>query len=185
MKNYTLNQPFHLLFYKIFFFNKNHKLALKILISFLVLLTYESSLAQVTNNAKEVSTFLGSLKITSASEYENARGLLYDLNQAIYTYNNTLNIYGENCTVLYSDMASLNYIKNSSISSNSIEMVKINIAKTTDLREKIDLSIFSNFPNLKYIYLFSTIESTENALNQMCKNYDSKYTLIYSINLGE
>lgn len=153
MKNFTKNYPITLQFNKMNSRILNNKVVLKILISFLVLLTYGNSLAQVNNNnsnVKEVTSFLSSLKKISSSDYENVRGLLYDLNPAIYAENNTLEIFkegGKECTVLFSDMTSLNYIKNNTIPSNSIELVRINIIKTTDLNGKIDLSIFSNFPN--------------------------------------
>lgn len=188
MKNFNLNQRFNLKLNRMNYRNWNLNVIIKISIILLVSLTYQNSMAQgVTSNSsiKEVKAYLSEVKATSASDYQNLNGLIYDLNPAIYTYDNTLKIYGENCTVLFSDIASLNFIKNNTIPSNSIEMVRINISKNTDLSGKIDLSIFSNFPNLKYIYLFSVIESNENTLNQMFRNYDSKYTLLYSINLGE
>lgn len=144
--------------------------------------------AQVANSypdTNEVYSYLSSLKTTSTSNYQNLDGLIHNLNPAIYINDKTLKTYGENCTVLYSDITSLNTIKNNTITLNSIEMVQINITKTTDLSGEIDFSIFSNFPNLKYIYLFSSIQSNENNFKQMFRNYDSKYTLIYSINLGE
>ncbi len=161
---------------------------MKISIIFLVSLTCQNSVAQGVNSnssIKEVNSYLSDAKTTSISDHQNLDGLIHNLNPAIYIYDNTLKIYGENCTVIFSDIASLNFIKNNTIPSNNIEMVRINISKNTDLSAKIDLSIFSNFPNLKYIYLFSVIESNENTFNQMFQNYDSKYTLVYSINLGE
>lgn len=186
MKNFTQNHPITLQFDKMNYRIWNNKVVLKTLILFL--LTCLNSVAQTTSNTpniKEITSFLSTLKANSVSDYEKLNGLAYNLNPAIYTYDNTLKVYGENYTVLFSDMASLNYIKNNVIPSHSIEMVRINITKTTDLNRKIDLSIFSTFPNLKYIYLYSLIESNENNLNQMFTNYDSKYSLIYSVNLGE
>lgn len=188
MKNFNLNQRFNLQLNRMNYRNWNLKVIIKISIILLVSLTYQNSMAQsATSNpsVKEVNSYLSEVKTTSASDYQNLEGLIHNLNPAIYTYDNTLKIYGENCTVLFSDIASLNFIKNNTIPSNSIEMVQINISKKTDLSGKIDLSIFSNFPNLKYIYLFSVIESNESTLNQMFQNYDSRYTLVYSINLGE
>lgn len=123
MKNFTKNHPITLQFNKMNSRILNNKVVLKILISFLVLLTYGNSLAQVNNstfNVKKVNSFLATLKTASTSDYENARVLLYDLNPAIHTQNNTMEVCKENGkdgTVICSDMASLNYIKNNSITS--------------------------------------------------------------------
>ena len=188
MKNFNLSQRFNLQLNRMNYRNCNLKVIIKISIFLLVSLTYQNNMAQgaLSNSSiKEVNSYLSEVKTTSVSDYQNLDGLIHNLNPAIYTYDNTLKIYGENCTVLFSDIASLNFIKNNTIPSNSVEIVRINISKNTDLSQKIDLSIFSNFPNLKYIYLFSIIESNETTLNQMFQNYDSKYTLVYSINLGE
>jgi len=165
----------------------NNKVVLKILILFFLMI-YGNSIAQTSNNipkVKEVNSFLSTLKSTSISEYERLDGLIHNVNPAIYNYDNTLNVYGKNCTVLFTDIPSINYIKNNSIPSNRVELLQINIRKSSDLNRKIDLSIFENFPNLKYIYVFSETATSENYINQMFINYDSKYSLLYKINLGE
>lgn len=161
---------------------------LKALFLFLFLAFSKISSAQTLENSskvKEVSSFLSKLKTTSVSEYEKLDALLYKVNPAIYVYDNTLKVYGQNCTVLFTDIASINYIKNNTIPSSNIELLQIKIKKNTDLNGKIDLSVFTDFPNLKYIYIFSETATSESYINQMFINYDSKYSLVYKINLGE
>lgn len=189
MENFTLNQPKTLQFNKMNYSIWNFKVVLKILILFLVLLGFENSIAQTssnTPNTKEINSFLSTLKTSSSSDFEKLDGLVHKLNPAVYAYDNTLKIFGQNSTVLYTDLASLNYIKNNSIpAANTIELIRIDIKKSSDLYGKIDLSMFSDFPNLKYIYIYSEIATNEMTLNQIFSNYDSKYSLIYSINQGE
>lgn len=161
---------------------------LKTLFLFLILIFSKNTSAQTLVNSpkvEEVSSFLSKLKTTSVSEYEKLDALLYKVNPAIYVYDNTLKLYGQNCTVLFTDIPSINYIKNNSIPSNNIELLQVNIRKSSDLNGKIDLSAFADFPNLKYIYILSETATSENYINQMFINYDSKYSIVYKINLGE
>lgn len=60
-------------------------------------------------------------------------------------------------------------------------MVRINITKTTDLNGKIDLPIFSNFPQLKYIYIVSRINITKRNIANMILNNTEEYTHLYQI----
>lgn len=188
MKNFTLNQSLYSKLNRINFGNYNLNVVLKSIILFLVLITFENSMAQRSNNStdiKEVNSFLTTLKSTSDSEYKKLDGLLHNLNPAIYTYGNTLKTYGENYTVLFTDIESINYIKNNSIPSNKVEVVKVNIKKATDINTKIDLSIFSSFSNLKYIYIVSEINTTKQNIVNMILNDDNVYTILYKIDPAE
>lgn len=166
----------------------NNTVILKSFILFLFLTLCDNCISQNMGNTPriiELNSFLSSLKSTSVSEFEKLDGLIHNVNPAIYTYDNILKIYGENCTVLFTDMPSINYAKDNPIPSNNIELLQINIRNSSDLNKKIDLSAFDNFPNLKYIYIYSVIVTNENYLNQIFKNFDSKYTIVYKINPGE
>lgn len=192
MKNFTLNQNSYITPSTNNFQNWSVIAVLRLLILSLIVLNCQSSVAQATNtipSIKEANSFLDELKANSTLEYKNLDGFLHNLNPAIYTYDNTLKVYnenGENCTILFSDMSSLDFIKNNTIPSQNVEMVQIEITKNTELSEKkIDLSIFDNFPKLKYICLYSRIPSNEITFNKMFSNYQSKYTIIYIINYGE
>ncbi len=191
MKKFTLNQNSYITPSKNNFQNWSVTASIRLIILSLIVLNCQSSIAQATNtipSIKEANSFLDELKANSTLEYKNLDGFLHNLNPAIYTYDNTLKVYnenGKNCTILFSDMSSLNFIKNNTVPSQNIEMVQIEITKNTELSKKIDLSIFDNFPKLKYISLYSRIQSDENTFNKMFSNYQSKYTIIYIINYGE
>lgn len=168
------------------FSNQNSyiRIVFKTIILVVTLISFENSTAQgnnVSTDIKEVNSFLTTLKSTSDAEYKKLDGLLHNLNPAIYTYDNILKIYGENCTVLFTDMPSINYIKNNPIPSNKVEVVKVSIKKSTDFNTKIDLSIFSSFPNLKYIYIVSGINITKQNIVNMIRNDDNDYTILYKI----
>lgn len=168
--------------------NWKMKTALKLLMLFFVLLSFENSIAQginTNNDTQEVNTFLSKLKSTSVAEYEKLDGLLHNLNPAIYTYDNTLKTYGENYTILFTDVPSINYIKNNPIPSNKVELVKVSIKKATDINAKIDLSIFSSFSNLKYIYIVSEINTSKQSIANMIINDDNDYTILYKIDPAE
>lgn len=164
------------------------KMIIKSFLLIFVLLSFENSAAQENNNVndiKEVNTFLTKLKSTSSSDYEKLNNLIYGSNSTVYVKNNTLKTFGENYTVLNLDAASFNFIKNNSIPSNFIEIIRINIKKSSDINQKIDLSAFSEFPNLKYIYIISEINITKQNITNMILNNNENYSIIYQIDQAE
>lgn len=184
MKNLTQTESLNIQFNNLNYRISKIKIVLKVVVLFLVSLICENSMAQITNSStdiKEVNSFLSSLKSTSVSEFEKLDGLIHNVNPAIYTYDNILKIYGENCTVLFTDMPSINYIKNNPIPSNKVEIVKVSIKKATDINAKIDLSIFSSLSNLKYIYIVSGINTSKQSIVNMIINDDNDYTILYKI----
>ena len=68
---------------------------------------------------------------------------------------------------------------------NNIEIVTIKINSATELSSTIDLSVFSNFKNLKYIYIVSSVSTTDVALSKMILNYDEKYSIFYKVEKGD
>lgn len=187
MKNFTKNQSM------IFQFDKknwniwNNKVVLIILTQFF-LIFYGNIMAQGSNNSddiKEINSFLTTLKSTSMSGYEKLDLLTSGSNPTIYIKNNTLKTFGENCTVLSSDITSLSYIKNNAIESNNVEIVRISIKNATDINGKIDISFFSNFPNLKYIYIISSVNTTKQNIVNMIVNNKNEYSLLYKIDPAE
>lgn len=185
MKTNILNQLLALRFNKMNYRIFNNSVLLKNLFLFVVLFSFENNIAQNTNqqSLKEVSSFLSSLK--SDSDYQKTENLINGPNSAIYLKNNTVKVFGENCKVLFSDIASLDYIKNNPLPSNNVEIVRINLKESTDLNGKIDLSLFSDFPNLKYIYIVSGLNITKQNIANMILNNDEKYSILYKIEQAE
>ncbi|KDN56317.1 hypothetical protein [Flavobacterium seoulense] len=183
MKNFSKTPSLNLELNRFNIQNWKIEVVLKTIIFFLVLFSFQSSIAQATNSKdiNELNSFLSKLKATSASEYKELDDLINKPNSIIYINENTMKTFGENYTALFFDIASLNYLKSNTIDSNNIEIVRINIKKSSDINTKIDLSIFSNYPKLKYIYIFSGINISEQNISNMIINNTEKYTLLYQI----
>jgi hypothetical protein len=145
----------------------------------------------VTPAVMEVNAYVSSLKLieknfpSSFSNAQNVEDLVYKLQSSVYFNSGTIKTFGENPRNLYTDIASLNGISNASLMKNDIEIVIIKINNTNDLNSNIDLSLFSDFHKLKYIYIVSSVNTTEQNISKMFRNYDEQYSLFYKINLGE
>jgi hypothetical protein len=144
-----------------------------------------------TPTIMEVKSYIASLKadeLKSPSSFSNAQkvqSLVSDLQPSIYFNSGITKTYGENPKNLYTDIASLNGIKNASFQKNNIEIVIINITNLSELNSKIDLGLFSDFYKLKYIYIVSTVNTTEQNITKMFLNYDEQYSIFYRIEEGE
>ena len=68
---------------------------------------------------------------------------------------------------------------------NNIEIVTIKINSPNELNSTIDLSVFSSFKKLKYVYISSNTIINEFILSKMIRNYDEKYTVFYTIENGD
>lgn len=64
---------------------------------------------------------------------------------------------------------------------NSLEIIVIKIEDLQDLNSTIDASQFFNFLKLKYIYFVSTIDCSEKDIQNIVKNNNSRFTLLFSI----
>jgi hypothetical protein len=116
---------------------------------------------------------------------QNLENLLYKVQPSIYFNSGNVKTYGEKPKVFFVDARSLNRISNSNLLKNNIEIVTIKINSATELSSTIDLSVFSNFKNLKYIYIVSSVSTTDVALSKMILNYDEKYSIFYKVEKGD
>jgi len=167
----------------------------KFLFVFMFLLSFVNISAQnsdvVTPTVMEVKSYIASLKaaeLNSPSSFSNAQNvesLVSELQSSIYFNSGVMKTYGEKPRNLYTDIASLNGIKNASLQKNNIEIVIININNANELNSKIDLNLFSDFYKLKYIYIVSTVTTTEQNITKMFLNYDEQYSIFYRIEKGE
>lgn len=145
----------------------------------------------VTPKIIEVKSYISSLKVVeqnmnlSFSNAQNVENLVYNLQPSIYSFSGETKIYGENPKNLYTDISSLNSISNAVLQKNNIEIAIIKINNVIDLNSKIDLSVFSSFYKLKYIYIISSVTTTEPNIEKMFHNYDEQYSLFYKIEKGE
>lgn len=165
----------------LFSFKKN--IFQKNIFSILFCLITTISFAQV----KTVDSYLANLETSGqGSDVTSLKHLLYDLQDAVYYLSSDLTVktYGDTPSALYTDINSINSLNASSMQSNDIEIATIKIQTTSDLNRTIDLASFSGFGKLKYIYIYSEIQTNEAVINNMIKNDNAKYILIYNISIG-
>jgi len=152
------------------------------------------SKAQVSRDANpnpimEVSAYLSSLRTnsatarTSSSGLDHLENLLNEVQPAVYLSSGQVKTFGDQPTALYTDVNSLANVSSLVASKESIEIVTIRMERSADLRT-IDLSLLSSFPNLKYVYLLSTTETTANTLSSLVQNTDGRFVVFYKISKG-
>jgi hypothetical protein len=139
----------------------------------------------------EVKAYLAHLKASelnlrnSISNSNRLEHLLNDVQSAIYIHSNEVKTYGVNPPVsLFANSSLLSTIQSQTIAKDAIEIVTITINQSSDLNRPIDLSVFSNFPNLKYIYILSNIETTGNVISTLIRNNTANFNVFYKIDKG-
>ena len=138
----------------------------------------------------EVRTFLASLRDSESHSrltYSNAdhlEDLLFKVQPSVYVTSENVATYGDNPNSLHVNSSSLNEINNSGVITDNIEIVTIRINSASELSQTIDLSLFANFTNLKYIYILSTVHTTEVTIAGLIQNDNSQYGVFYKIEEG-
>jgi hypothetical protein len=139
----------------------------------------------------DVKSYISSLKLieqkspSSFSNAQNVEDLIYKLQSSIYLSSGDAKTFGENPKNLYTDIASLGRISSANLLKTDVEIVIIKIDNSNDFNSKIDLSVFSDFYKLKYIYILSSVNTTEQNIAKMFLNYDEQYGIFYKIEKGE
>jgi hypothetical protein len=170
-------------------------LIMKRLLLLLVLVFYCSSIGAQERGTQEsqvmeVNAYMDYLRASEVSARNlnsnsiRLKNLLEEVQPAIYFRSGEIRLYGENPTSLYTDVASLQTILSRITANESIEIVTISLSQSSDLRNPIDLSIFSNFPNLKYIYIMSTVETSGSIISDLIRNTNSRFGVFYKVDKG-
>ncbi len=139
----------------------------------------------------DVKSYISSLKLieqkspSSFSNAQNVEDLIYTLQSSIYLSSGDAKTFGVNPKNLYTDIASLGRISSANLLKTDVEIVIIKIDNSNDFNSKIDLSVFSDFYKLKYIYILSSVNTTEQNIAKMFLNYDEQYSIFYKIEKGE
>jgi hypothetical protein len=160
-------------------------------LSFLPLKSIAQTGSPVTPTIMEVNGYISSLKgieqnsPSSFSKAHNVEDLVYKLQSSVYFNSGVVKTFGENPKNLYTDIASLDGISSASLLKKNIEIVIIKINSVNDLNSKIDLAVFSDFYKLKYIYIVSSVNTTEQNITKMFLNFDEQYSIFYKIEKGE
>lgn len=192
--NQFINQPNNDLL-----FRKSLNLMMKRLLLLLVFTLFSVGInAQVnlrtsaTPRVMEVKAFITALKASEASQRQanpastRLEHLLNDLQPTVYvSAGNVQKQGGDNPTSLSTDSASLNdVVATAAIDKQGIECVTIWINSAADLNRSLDLSVFSGFQNLKYVYIISTVDTTESVITRLVKNNSSQLGVFYKIDKG-
>lgn len=144
-----------------------------------------------TPQVMEVKSFIATMKIAEQnsrsvnSKAKRLESLLNDVQQNVYFYSGKVQSFGEKPNSLFTNTNSLSGIPSSNISIDDIEIVTIKINNSADLTIPIDLSVFSGFSKLNYIYIVSNISSTDTSIIKLIKNIDSRYNVFYKIDKSE
>jgi len=136
---------------------------------------------------RELSTYLNSergMRLSSSNTYsdvKNLEDLISNVQPSVYFYSGNVKTYGEKPKNLFTDLSSLNQLSNPSILKNNIEIIIISISNSNELNSTLDMSLFSSFKNLKYIYLTSKVNVTDRAISRMIQNNNEKYSVFYKV----
>ena len=174
------------------------KSILYLLVFLLILLSSKNLSAQEQkstyneeNTVTERKAFLSNLRAseqTARVTYSNAQhieSLLSKVQPSVYFYSGILKTYGEKPTCLFTNVASLNSLNSANILKSNIEMATLRIDSQNDLTATIDLKLFSEFKNLKYIQMVTTIPTSEQIVTKMISNNDGKYSVFFKIQNGD
>lgn len=150
----------------------------------------ELNLSVDNSGILEVNTFLTNLRNSEQNSrltFSNAKHLeelLFKVQPSIYVSSENVSTYGDNPNSLHVNLSSLGELSNSSIITNTIEIVTIRINTVAELSQNIDLSLFASYPNLKYIYILSTVQTTEVAISELIQTVSPQYGVFYKIEVG-
>ena len=135
--------------------------------------------ARTTPAIQHVDQFLSTMRAQNQNNISNAERLLKDVQPAVYYFGGEVKSYGNNPSCLYTDVVSMNSIP-ASIPTSGIEMITVK-AKGSELAGGLDLSVFSTFPNLKYIYILSDKDATSQDIINSIQNHNPAYRVFYEI----
>lgn len=132
-----------------------------------------------------IDALFGLLRADSISNNANrlrVECLIKDIQPSIYiSSDNRIDLCGENPICLFIDAKSLNNNRFNDFKIDQIEIVRIKINDHIDLNSIIDLSVFNHFKKLKYVYILSSVKSTEADIIKLVRNNESNYYVFYNI----
>lgn len=136
---------------------------------------------------RELSTYLNSergMRLSSSNTYsdvKNLEDLISNVQPSVYFYSGNVKTYGEKPKNLFTDLSSLSQLSNPSILKNNIEIIIISISNSSELNGTLDMSLFSSYKNLKYIFLSSKVNVTDRAISRMIQNNNEKYSVFFRV----
>lgn len=160
------------------------------LIQFVLLIfAYNVSYTQDIKNTQIVKEemFYSELnsKNSNSTESNHVKSLLYNLQESVYINDASIKTYGSNPKNLYSNLKNINFIDDVQINKKNIEIIIIKINEASELNTRLDMSKFSNYTNLKYLYIVSTVQLNEQTLKPIFNSSLSSYKVLYRYDSGD
>lgn len=122
---------------------------------------------------------------TGSVNAEHLRDLITQVQSSTYYFEGDVKTYGDVPTNLFTDLGSLNQLDNVITLKQNIEIATIRINSASELNSPIDLTAFSNFPNLKYIYFITKLNTTSENIASHILNYDARFSIFYKLDKGD
>ena len=162
-----------------------------LLLMFVTLCTNMFAQARLDNgdtpDIKELSTYLNSqraMRLSSSNTYSDATYLekiISEVQPSVYFFDGEVKTYGEKPKNLFTDLSSLPQLNHPNIQKNNVEIIIISINNTSDLNRTLDMSLFSNYKNLKYVFITSKVSISESNISSMLRNYNSAYSIYFKV----
>jgi len=139
----------------------------------------------------ERKNFLNELRVSEESaratysDAQHIENLLSKVQPSVYLFSGNAKTYGEKPTCLFTNVQSLNRLNDVAIPKANIEMLTIKIESQSDLNATIDMNLFSDFKNLKYLQIVTTIPTSEQIITKMIRNNEGKYSVFFKIQNGD
>ncbi len=142
------------------------------------------------SNPSDASEDSGLARTTSSANTNDIdvlrlKQLVTEVQAATYFYGGNVRTFGSEPKSLYTDLASLNQVNGSIALKQHFEIATIRINTASELNSTIDLAAFSNFPNLKYIYIITKLDTTSENIASRITNYDNRFNIIYKLDKGD
>jgi len=116
---------------------------------------------------------------------QNVKELVYNTQPSIYFYGGVEKVFGDKPRNLFTDTNSISSLNNSITLKNNIEIVTINLENPNQLNNPINLTLFSEFKNLKYIYFISTFDISSDNIANLILGDSEKYMVFYKVQKGD
>ncbi len=132
----------------------------------------------------EVKEYLKSEQKTESARVTmttSVKSLIKDLHPSIYVNNGTVNTYGKSAKVVFTDPQSVSKLKDLKLDMSQVELVTIKINKKEDLLNPVDLTVLSEYPTVKTIFLSVSFDCSVESLYALIKNNKTGYTILYTV----
>ncbi len=137
---------------------------------------------------KQLSEFVASLRANTTqrsanSEATRVMSLAKDPQPSVYFQSGEVKLHGDKPVRLYTNVKAVSSISSraAGLPKDDIEIVTIKVGSSQELAQGIDLSAFSDFPNLKYIYIQAEGNTSAESIVNAVKNNNPRYSVFYEI----